>query len=383
MKFVGIDLHKKSIAVCVVDGQRKVLGRRKLYCSEPEKIVAAFQEFAPFQAVVEATASYEWLFDLLEPIADKLVLAHPGKLRVIAESVKKTDKLDALVLAEFLAMGITPTAYRPTQRQREHRTLVRQRVRVQQKRSRVMCRLRQLLAAYNADRADLFTGEGMAFLKAYALSAADRFVRAQLVAEYELLTAQRTELDKELTRFAKAGSLKEAEARAVLETIPGVGPVTINVVLAELGDIDRFGSQKKACAYAGLQPIVRESAGKSRELRISKQGSPILRRALVEAAWQMVRYSRKWSAIFQNLAKRRGKKRAIIAVARRLLGMMVAMIQQGKPYDHLRAGEAPPAAKAAKRKTDDKAVSSKRGRRRAKGELVAMQPANAESLEDW
>lgn len=380
MKFVGIDLHKSSITACVIDGQRKMIARRKLYCNEPDKIVPFFREHAPFQAVVEATASYEWLFELLEPVADKLVLAHPGKLRVIAESVKKTDKLDSRVLAEFLAMGFVPTAYRPTPRQREHRALVRQRVRVQQRRASVKCRLRQLLAAYNADRKDLFTAEGMAYLKAFKLSAADALVRKQVVAEYDLLTAQRAEIDKELARFAKAASAKEAEARAVLKTIPGVGTITVDVVLAELGDIDRFSSQKKVCAYAGLQPIVRESAGKSPELRISKQGSPILRRALVEAAWQMVRRTAKWRAIFENLAKRRRKKRAIVAIARRLLAMMLAMMRQGKPYDFLRAGEAP---KSVEPKIADKSMSAKR-RRRTKDELlVAMQPADSNALEDW
>ena len=127
MKYVGIDLHKKSIAICVVDRKRKVRARQRLSYHAPEKIVEAFRALGKFEAVVEATAGYEWLFALLEPLASKLVLAHPGKMRVIAESVKKTDKLDAQVLAEFLALGMIPRAYRPTPRERQHRRLVSQR----------------------------------------------------------------------------------------------------------------------------------------------------------------------------------------------------------------------------------------------------------------
>jgi hypothetical protein len=81
----------------------------------------------PFQLVVESTSCYEWFVELAEPLADRVVLAHPRKLRVIAESTRKTDRLDAQVLAEFLALGMIPEAHRAPPRLREHRTLVRHR----------------------------------------------------------------------------------------------------------------------------------------------------------------------------------------------------------------------------------------------------------------
>ena len=98
MKFVGIDLHKKTITVWVCDQDRRKLGRERFACSTPEIIVAYFRKLGVFQAVVEATASYEWLVRLLEPLAKRVVLAHPGKMRVIAESTRKNDKIDARVL---------------------------------------------------------------------------------------------------------------------------------------------------------------------------------------------------------------------------------------------------------------------------------------------
>ena len=99
-------------------------------------IKAYFEQLGSFEFVVEATATYEWLVQLIEPLAESWVLAHPGKMRVIAESTKKTDKLDAQTLAEFLALGMIPKAYRPTARQREHRVLVRHRVQCRQRVSR-------------------------------------------------------------------------------------------------------------------------------------------------------------------------------------------------------------------------------------------------------
>ena len=113
MNFVGIDLHKKTISLCVVDHERHVLNRRQICCSKPDRIVAFFEQLGPFQAVVEATASYEWLIELIEPMADRVVPAHPKKLRIIAETEprvgpaakRKSDKLDAQVRAGLPGPG--------------------------------------------------------------------------------------------------------------------------------------------------------------------------------------------------------------------------------------------------------------------------------------
>ena len=332
MFFVGIDLHKKTITLCVVNQERVVVQRRTLACAESEAIVAFFRELGPFQAVVEATASYEWLWQLLEPYAQRLVLAHPKKLRIIAESTRKTDRLDAKLLAEFLALGMIPEAFRPTPRQRQHRVLVRQRFFLRKRLTGLKNKIRHLVSNYNADRADLFEDEGQAYLAELALTPADRFVLKQLLASWQYHQEQLQAVDQELKAFAKKAPQREQEARAVLKSIPGVGPVTIDIVISELGDIDRFGSEKAVSAYAGLAPGERESAGKRKALPISKEGSPLLRWALVEAAWRLQRQSRYWRGIFEKLRHRLGPKKAIVAIARRLLGVMVALLRSGQGY---------------------------------------------------
>jgi len=90
MKFVGIDLHKQSISLCVVDQTGAVLNRKRFSCAQPQAIRQFFAELGSFQAVVEATASYEWLWQLIEPLADRPIPAHPQKLRVIAEIPSST-----------------------------------------------------------------------------------------------------------------------------------------------------------------------------------------------------------------------------------------------------------------------------------------------------
>ena len=102
--------------------------------------------------------------------------------------------------------------------------------------------------------------------------------------------------------------------------------------MAELGDVDRFRSAKQVVAYAGLAPGRRESAGKVKDLGITKQGSGLLRWVLVEASWQLVRRSAYWREIYERLKRRRGGRRAIVAVARRLLGVLVALLRSGQEY---------------------------------------------------
>ncbi len=83
MNFIGVDLHKKSITICVMDEKRKILARKTLPCTQTNEIVEFFRQFRPFKVVVEATASYVWFVELVEPLAEKVVLANPKKLRVI------------------------------------------------------------------------------------------------------------------------------------------------------------------------------------------------------------------------------------------------------------------------------------------------------------
>jgi transposase len=343
VNYVGIDLHKKAIVTCVMDQDRKVLRRRTLACCDGDGIRAFFAGLVPFRAAVEATAGYEWLVALIEPLAERVVLANPKKLRVIAESTKKTDRLDAQILAEFLARDMLPEAHRPTPRQRAHRTLVRHRQYLRHQATALKNKMRRVLADSNADRRDLFTAAGWeAALKRARLRDADRFVLGQLRAAWEAVEGQIREAAARLKAFAAEAPPREAEARAKLGTVPGVGPVTVDVVVSELGDVRRFQSAKAVCAYAGLVPGVRQSAGKGADLHLTKEGPPLLRWAPVEAAWRVVRQTAAWRRVYDGIRKRAGGKKAIVAVARRLLCVMYALLRDGSNYDPLRFGAPPP-----------------------------------------
>lgn len=334
MNSIGADLHKESITMHVVGQGRRKIASERFCCAAPEAIPLWLEQFRPFALVVEATASYEWFVQLVEPLAERVVLAHPGKLRIIAESTRKSDKLDAKVLAEFLAMDMIPEAHRPTPRQREHRRLVRHRYYLRKRTTSVKNRVRRVLMDYNADRPDLFrlrTRQAKGRIPAQ-VSSADRFVLSQLWKEYDFHLEQTEAVEKEIHALAASAPIAEAQARTLLHTIPGVGVVTVEAFLSEVGDVRRFGSQKKVAAYAGLSPGQRESAGKVKELNITHRGSRLLRWALNQASWQLVRRDLRWRTIFEGIAKRRGKKKAITAISRRLLCVMVSMVQRGQAY---------------------------------------------------
>ena len=336
MKFVGVDLHKHVIKLCVMvvsRGKRKVLARRGFQCADTAAIREFFEGIGPFRVVVEATAAYEWLFLLIEDLADRLLLAHPKKLRIIAESTCKTDKIDAEVLATFLALDMIPQAYRPSPRVQQHRVLVRHRHWLQGRITAVKCKIRHKAACYNADIAELFEQRGQSHLASLAMSEADSFEARALFEQMDLLLEQLKAAERRLRTFAESASATEREAREVLASIPQIGPVTIDVVLSELGDWRRFSSAKAAVAYAGLDPGVRQSAKKRLDLHITKEGSRILRWALIEAAWRLAVRLPRWQKLFEGLHANTGsKKKAIVGVARHLLCVMFAMLQSGKGY---------------------------------------------------
>lgn len=336
MKYVGVDLHKQLIVLCVVvvvDGKRQVACRRRLACQDEGRIEAFFAELGAFEVAVEATSAYDWLVELIEALASRIVLVNPRKMRIIAESRRKTDKLDAQILAEFLAADELPQAWRPTPRVRRHRTLVRQLDYLRRKTSGLKCRLRSLLARYNADILGLFAARGAAHMASVPLNSADRFVAEQLWAGLEFQHQQRLALCGRLRQFAEAAPIAEREARAVLESVPCLGPVTLEVLLSELGDVRRFGNQNEVVQYAGLAPGVRESAGHRKEQGITKEGSPLLRWTMIQLAWRLVNKSRRWGSIYEKLKRRCGSKKAIVAVARRVLCVLVSLLRSGQRYN--------------------------------------------------
>jgi transposase len=215
--------------------------------------------------------------------------------------------------------------------------LVRHRKYLRERATAVKCKIRHVLADSNADRRDLFSADlGKTYLKGLKLNEVDRFRLADLWKEWESIEARLVKTAAKIKAFARKAPRAEAEARELIKTAPGVGAVTAEAVLCELGDVRRFKNAKAVCAYAGLVPVVRQTGGKkAKDGRITRQGSGLLRWALVEAAWRLVASVPRWASTYERIKKRSGVKRAIVAVARKFLCVLYAMLRDSRPYQPL------------------------------------------------
>ena len=334
MRYVGADLHKKSITFCVVEvvsGGIVVRDRRRMLCREVQRLEAYLAAQGEYELVVETTIGYDWFAALAEKTAVRVRVAHAAKLRVIAESTRKTDKIDAYVLAELLAKDMLVEAWRPSPRVRQHRSLIRRRCKIQSRITSIKNTMRAVLTRYNEDRVDLFTKAGREASLLLDLLGAERWLLEDLWADLDANVARRDAIDDYLRRFALQAPLAEKEARAVLATMPGLGPVTIETVLAELGDWRRFRNASAVVSFAGLDPGVRQSDDRRRDLKLTKAGSPLLRWIMIQLAHRQKKTAR-WSREFERISKRAGKKKATCAIARRLLTVIYAMLRDGQAY---------------------------------------------------
>jgi transposase len=340
MLYVGIDLHRKRSHVAVLDERGSQLLSRRI-ASERESFCELLDELGPeVKLALEATFGWEWLAELLEQRGVDFHLAHPLRTRAIAAARVKTDAVDARTLAHLLRTDLLPESYVAPRELRELRELLRQRMALTESRTALKCMVHALLARRGIQPAyrDLFCPAGRASLAELELPAA---ARRRLDALLRLIADLDREIDaakQEIDQLAKVDPRVK-----VLTRIPGVGPYTAMLVIAEVGEIERFPNARKLCAWAGLTPTVRSSAGRTQLGHISRQGSPHLRWALVEAAHRTVMLGGPQRQMFERIAKRRGRKIAKVAVARQILTLCYYGLRDGE----IRSLNAPGRASAA------------------------------------
>jgi transposase len=249
------------------------------------------------------------------------------RTRAIAAARVKTDAVDARTLAHLLRADLLPEAYVAPRELRDLRELLRHRVALTGMRSALKNRVHAILAKHGITRqhSDLFGVGGRRFLDELQLREAPR-------RRLDSLLALIDDFDREVgTTTAEIEQRAKADDRVdVLTQIRGVGRYTAMLIIAEVGEIGRFPDARHLCAWAGLTPTVRSSDGKARLGRISRQGSPALRWALVEAAQKCTTGGGPLRERFERIAKRRGRKIAKVAVARQILTLSYYGLRDGE-----------------------------------------------------
>ena len=329
--YLGIDLHLKRTYVVLMDETGKVIDQRRL----PNDSMGDYLlHKVPREtyAVLEATRNWPFMYDLVSEHVARVELAHPKELKAIASAAVKTDQIDAKVLAHLARMNYLPTAYAAPVEIRDLRLWTRHREWLIRQRTQSKNRIQAVLASYNlvSPVTDLFGVKGRQFLEEI-IDKQLRPAASRVVGDNLSVIDQ---LDEKVQALEEDLSLSQEHEKVVklLQTVPGIGRVHAITILAEIGDIQRFNNPKALCNWAGLTPRVRKSDRIERHGRISKQGSPYLRSAMVHAGMVAARVSPKWLKVYERLTPRCGKRAARVAIGRRLLTVVYHMLKNEQVY---------------------------------------------------
>lgn len=339
MKILAIDLGKFKSVACLFDTTTNE--------SEFETIVTqrwGFEQLLaktqPEQVVVETSSVSAWVHDCGQELGYKVIVANPSAEAWRWKNVKrKTDKEDALKLAKLAALDQIAAVYVPATERRQYRQLVKYRKTLVNRTNRIQNNIRALFDQQGITIPlghKAWTVAGIATLSEHKKPLSECELNQLWQGELDLeLTAldalweQLQAVDAQLSKIAK-----QDEQVQLLETIPGVGRRTAEVIVAVIDNPDRFENARQVSAYAGLVPDQRQSGQTNRLGKITRRGSRILRTALVEAAWAMLRYNPWAVKIYQRICgeQKTRKKTAIIAVARKLLVRCWARLRHQQPW---------------------------------------------------
>jgi transposase len=335
VEHIGIDVHKKESQLCIHTESGEVIERR--IRTERARFAAVLGARAPGRVLLEASTESEWVACCVEELGHTVVVADPNYAPMYGTRSRrvKTDRRDARALADACRFQ----AYRPAHRTSPARREVRAQLAVREALVRTRARYISLLGALlRREGLRVASGGAPAFLRRLdavtlppPLAAAIAPVRALLAPLNEQIAA----VDARL-----AASVKTDAVMRRLESVPAVGPVTAATFVATLDTVTRFAGPHQVAAYLGLVPSEHSSGERQQRGAITKTGHRRTRWILVQAAWGVLRSRgpeaaalRQWA---QQLATRRGKSVAVVALARRLAGILYALWRDGTVYEPTR-----------------------------------------------
>jgi len=340
---VGMDLHRRrSVLVRMTEDGRR-LGTARITNSPAELRAQIARAGKNPRVVLEATYGWYWAADTLAAAGAEVHLAHPLGVRAFSYRRVKNDERDAADLADLLRMGRLAEAWIAPREVRELRELTRYRQKLIALRSNTKDQVHAVLAKLGipVTHSDLFGTGGLQWMDGLGLPQP----YAGKVTSLRQLTG---ELTAEITMLSEviADLLAGDRSYQVIQRLPGIGPVLAAIIIAEIGDVTRFRTAAQLCSWAGLTPEHRESDVKVNRGRVTKQGSRMLRWALVEAV-QRNGPGTPAGAVKAAIIARRGKEAcgiAKVAAARRLLTLVYYGLRDGEIRCLAHAPDSPPPA---------------------------------------
>lgn len=324
---VGLDAHPYSFNGEILDSNGKVFKRFDIRGDRSDLLKELGKIPGPFAICYEASCGYGPLHDALAKVAAAVKVAHPGKLRLIFNSKRKCNKIDAAKLAKILYLDAVPAVHVPNINVRAWRQTIEFRQKLLGERVRVKNRIRALLREQGIrPPRSLWTKKGRAWLEALQLDEACALRRDLMVSDLQDHRVKIDRVEKYLRQLADGHP-----GIALLRTIPGVGPRTAEALLAYIDDVKRFTRIKQVGCYFGLVPCQDASGDKNRLGHITRDGPSTVRKLLCEASWTAVRRSPMVRKFFEKVMRgdRLRKKIALVATAHYLVRVAGSMLRSG------------------------------------------------------
>jgi len=340
-KYIGFDIDCKKTVACVVQKNEK--DKYATIGSDIESmrkfLIQQKQDRCKTHMVFEISGPAGFIYDSLNGCCDTITVANPSKMTWIFRTSKKNDRIDARKMAILLSIGEVPTVYMPNKEVRQWREMILHRRKIVGKVVQVKNRIRAKLKGQGLSK----PANGGSWWKQNNIEWMHDICQgsigiydlwhmqvSNLLDEFDLLRVQL----KRVTQYLD-GYLAKQPGGKLLMSVPGVGPRTTEAVLAYTDDVSRFNNYKQYCAYFGLTPKLDESGSCRRLGHISKQGPSVVRWLICESSWIVIRKSKGMRAFYERvMCGQAGRKKiAIVAVARKMLSIMRAMLISGEMFN--------------------------------------------------
>jgi len=315
-RYIALDIHKEYVMVGGMNASQEWVIRARRIEMHQFRSWAVNNLRAGDAVVIETTTNVWDIYDIVAPLVTRAVVAHAGDVRQIAEARVKTDKQDIECLIRLLIVGMVPEVWVPPDHVRELRGMIAYRNRLVKTGAMIRNRLHSLLHRHNLPLPESGLCD-RAWWENQTISKLEKLQVRQELGLLEKVEQNKAELDNELGKMSVGETWGKAATRIL--QLPGLGVVVTMTVLAAIGDIHRFEGPKQLVGYAGLGAGVHSSGKEHKDKGITKSGRKELRWAMIEAAWRAIRMSALWKERYEELKKRKGSSKAIVAIARKLL----------------------------------------------------------------
>jgi transposase len=333
--YCGIDLHARSMYVCIVDRGGEVLVHRNLPTDRQHliEVIGPYRE--DIVVAVECIFTWYWIADVCAEQAIPFVLGHALYMKAIHGGKTKNDKIDSQKIAGLLRGGMLPLAYAYPQAMRSTRDLLRRRMYLMHHQSELLAHIQNTKSQYN-----LATIEKRINYRGNRVELGEHFpepmVRKSVEADIEVLDTLHQVLLKLEAAVLEQARTHDPAALQLIRSVPGIGKVLSLVILYEIQDIRRFSTPGNFISYARLVKCARESSGKKSGSRNSKIGNVHLKWAFSEAAVTFLRNNEPAKRYHHKLVAKYGKGKALSIIAQKLGRTLYFMLKHKEPFDPVR-----------------------------------------------